>query len=183
MNMRRLVLPIAFALGVMLAGPLSAAEKVSSHDLFQLWNNCGPINMLVANLSADADKIGLRKEDIETTVRSRLRAARIYLVIPEPYLVAHVSVVGHAFSVDVEFKRTVRVPFRKAPPKVLLNNLTVFQTSVPLEYLVPLGHAATWEIGVTGTHGNSPEYILSSVAKFTDRFIDEYLRVNAVACQ
>ena len=34
-----------------------------------------------------------------------------------------------------------------------------------------------------GTHGKDLGYILSSVSQIADRFIDEYLRVNADACE
>ena len=43
--------------------------------------------------------------------------------------------------------------------------------------------AKTWDVASTGTHGQDPNFILSSVAQETDKFIDEYLRVNADACK
>ena len=42
------------------------------------------------------------------------------------------------------------------------------------------GLAATWDRGVVGQGGGA--YILSSVSRLTDKFIDEYLRVNESAC-
>ncbi len=41
----------------------------------------------------------------------------------------------------------------------------------------------TWRRGATGTHGRDESYILSSVSRKVDEFIDEYLRVNADACR
>ena len=41
----------------------------------------------------------------------------------------------------------------------------------------------TWEVGLTGTHGQDSNSVLSSVAHSTDLFIDEYLRVNTDACK
>ena len=75
--MRRLTLP-AVALSLMLAAPTGAAEKVTRIDQFELWNGCGNVRMVVEDLSDGAGKVGLRKADIETAVRSRLRGARIY---------------------------------------------------------------------------------------------------------
>ena len=46
-------------------------------DRFQLWNACGPINLLVESPSYDAGNMGLTREAIATTVRSRLRSARL----------------------------------------------------------------------------------------------------------
>ncbi len=43
--------------------------------------------------------------------------------------------------------------------------------------------ATTWGVGSTGTHSRNPNFILSSVSQHTDKFIDEYLRVNADACK
>jgi len=42
--------------------------------------------------------------------------------------------------------------------------------------------ATTWSLGGIGKHGSSSGYILSHVAEFIDKFIDEYLRVNEDAC-
>ena len=45
------------------------------------------------------------------------------------------------------------------------------------------GRAKTWGQTGTGTHGSDDGYIVQSVSQFTDEFIDEYLRVNAEACE
>jgi len=42
--------------------------------------------------------------------------------------------------------------------------------------------AITWDLGRTGTHGSDSGFILSAVSEDTDKFIDEYLRVNEDAC-
>ena len=43
--------------------------------------------------------------------------------------------------------------------------------------------ATTWYTYGYGTHGQDPTAIVSLVSQLTDKFIDEYLRVNAVACK
>ena len=78
----------------------------------------------------------------------------------------YINVVDRAFNVQVHFVRKVVfvLPFREEDDKLF-------------------GPASTWDTGSTGTHGNDPSYILSSVVRHTDKFIDEYLRVNESACK
>ena len=42
---------------------------------------------------------------------------------------------------------------------------------------------AMWGMELTGTFGRDSNNILSSMALLSDKFIDEYLRVNADACK
>ncbi len=131
-------------------------------DRFQLWNECKPIDLVVESLNNDAAKIGLTKEQIETAVRSRLRAARIYT--PEinntsPYLYVNAHVVSSAYTIGFYLKKVV--------------------TDLKSD---KLGSASTWDRRTTGTHGRDAGYILQGVSRHTDIFIDEYLRVNAEAC-
>ena len=62
------------------------AEEVSDLDRFQLWNDCRAMNLVVEGLNQDAAEIGLTREAIETAVRSRLRAARLYNADAGPFL-------------------------------------------------------------------------------------------------
>ena len=181
---RPTLLAVALALALVLAAPSGAVEEVTWCDRFGLWNGCRPVDVLVVSLSEDAEKIGLRTEYIETTVRSRLRGARIYGGVPrldepdwlgwkvrhgsygEPSLHVDISVVSLAFDIEVEFRRFVKV------------QLTVPEGMDPL-----VGKATTWRTGSTGTHGRDASYILSWVSLHVDEFIDEYLRVNADACR
>ena len=144
-----------------LAALLAAAPSHAQTDLdrFRLWNDCGAVDLVVEDLSDDADGIGLTKTAVETAARSRLRAARLYddTAVPGLYVVVHV--VGHAFSITTEFNKWVTDA----------NGLR--------------GYAGTWRTRGTGTHGGGDAgYILSLIAQHMDRFIDEYLRVNADAC-
>ena len=136
-------------------------------DRFKLWNACEPIYLAVEDLDDDDAKRGLTREAITTTVRSRLRAARLYsseYAPSQPYLYANVNTLSGesrvmAYSTALEFKKSL--------PDPKLNGLE--------------GHATTWETGVVGQ--GDAAYILSSVSRLTDKFIDEYLRVNDSACQ
>ena len=136
------------------------AEEVSDLDRFQLWNDCRAMDLLVVELGQDAADIGLTREAIETAVRSRLRTARLYDADASPYLYVNVRVVGDAFNIDVGYRKLVVDPASG-------------QSS----------YATTWYRGVVGTHGRDGNYILTNTSGSIDRFLDEYLRVNADVCE
>lgn len=149
------VLVAALATVVLLgsATPLSARL-----DLFELENVCEPIALIVEDMDREAMAMGLTQRAILTTVRSRLRAARLYQIQIGPYLYMRVNVVGAAFSVRVAFN------------KVLFDPISGLKFP-----------ATTWQQSATG-EGRDADRILSWIGQSTDRFIDEYLRVNAPAC-
>ena len=134
-------------------------QDMTLYDRFRLWNDCQAMGVLVEDPGRDATEIGLTKSAIETAVRSRLRAARLYddSLRPSSYLYVNINVVGPAFSIRVGYNQE-------------------------MVSAGGWGVAPTWETGVTGTHGKDGSYILSDVSMKMDRFIDEYLRVNADAC-
>lgn len=153
-------------------------------DRFQLWYACEPIYLIVESLPDHAAEWGLTREAITTAVRSRLRAARLYSrssrrsVPYRPGSIVHVSdsrallyvhvnslSEGEAFSVDVEFKKRLS-DWSRLPDPARSGEA---------------GRATTWDTGSVGQ--GDADYILSTVSQLTDRFIDEYLRVNASACQ
>ena len=153
-----------------LAAASASADEVSDYDRFELWNGCKHIGLVVEGQTAGAVKIPLREKDIETAVRSRLRGARIYDDgMANAVLVVSVNIAGPALHIGLEFLRDVEVllPFWEKPEG--MRSL--------------IGKAETWQSGSTGTHGNDPSHILGGVARHTDNFIDEYLRVNADACE
>lgn len=168
--MRRIAL--AVTLCVMLAGPASATEDSKVRlEYMQLWNDCQAVWLVVEGLHDDAAKIGLRRQDIITTIRSRLRGARIFREgqdFQRSMLYANVNIAERAFNLSLGFRRIVKVQFPTVPP----NDLASFTI-----------YAVLWNTASTGTHGGKPGYILSSVAKHTDEFVDEYLRVNKAACE
>ena len=140
-----------------LAAQVSAVEGV---DRFELYTACSTMSLLVEGLHDSATDIGLSTEAVERSVRSRLRAARIYAAgWNTPNLYININVTPRAFSVDVAFRKRVHDP---------LSNLW--------------NVAETWNTGITGTHGGSGGYILQGLAELMDEFIDEYLRVNEQDC-
>ena len=152
------------AAALLLTAASASAGAVSDFDRFQLWNECRAMRLVVESLPNDATAIGLTEDSIEVAVRSRLRAARLYTddyaEVARSSLYAKVNVLGPAFNTALEYWKAVR------------------DLATGLEY-----QATAWEVGSTGTHGQDSNYILSTVAKYTDKFIDEYLRVNADACK
>ena len=135
-------------------------DHLGSKDAFNLWTGCKPVG-LVASLEKHETEIDLTEDEIEIATRSRLRSARLYAEeLTFPFLLVSVHVVGNAFSVDVALLK-------------------------PLVDRVFSGRewgGITWATGSTGTHGTNSNYILSSVSKYIDEFLDDYLRVNADSC-
>lgn len=147
----------------MLAAPACADVREELNlrlGRFQLWNECKPIDLLVGDLDSDAKDISLNQGKIETAVRSRLRSARIFDPEELKYLYVGVTVVDHAFNLRLDFRKPV---------------LDIASDEIFL--------SATWKISFTGAHGKRSEYIMSAIYEAVDEFIDEYLRVNADACQ
>ena len=76
----RLVFPLALAL-VVWPGD-STAQDVSDFDRFQLFNECRPIDLVVADYGVSGrsgwTNIGLTMDRIQTMAESRLRAGRLY---------------------------------------------------------------------------------------------------------
>ena len=122
------------------------------------------MQLVVEELSNDATTLALTKDAITVAARSRLRAARLYsedtAATAWSYLYVNVNVFGSAHGIGVDYNKDVR------------------DIATMLEF-----QATTWRVGGMGTHGPNPNFILLSVARHTDEFIDEYLRVNADACK
>ena len=155
-------IPLSIVLTLCLATSAFAQDDFKfQHDRFQLWNACEPVRLLVEDLNEGATKIGLTRNTIETTVRSRLRAARIYTdsIDADTYLYVNVLVTGSAFNVKFSYN------------KYLLDSIS---GEGPF-------FAVTWTKGTTGIASGS-DFILSVISQRIHGFVDEYLRVNADAC-
>jgi len=130
--------------------------------------------------------VELAEGTIETLVRSRLRAARLFSDLTfEDWL-------GESMKRKLNNQPTEDLP---SPPRTTLGvgiHIVGQAYDIELEYLkdqmidpitgsmYPL---TTWESGSLGTHGDDPNFILSHLSQMTDKFIDEYLRINADACK
>ena len=160
----RLKLGPWLAAALALAPASASAAEVSGLDRFMLWNECRDVGLVVNDLPESVAAFGLDVDAIEVTARSRLRAARLYAeprsVTGLSYLLVLVNAAGPAFNISLEYLKPV------------IDIVTMRE-----------GRARFWSTGETGLHGKNPQYLLSSVAELSDRFIDEYLRVNRDACE
>ena len=144
------------------ASPKDAEDALvsSALDLFHLGNECKPVGLLVERLPTGAATRGLKREDIVTMVRSRLRAARLYRDHTfGPHLYVNVNVLSAAHSIRFDFNK-------------MLNDPISGQSML----------AVTWDKSLLGQDGDV-HFILGGVSQLTDEFIDAYLRVNEEACQ
>lgn len=156
---RQCLMSVIALLVIVVTAP-TFAKEVTDVDRFKLWFSCHSLNLLVEDLPWEAARLGLTKGHIETAVRGKLSAARLYTTLRRPFLHVHVKVSQTNFEVIVRFYKHL---FDRA------SNLWTW--------------AMTWERRSTGLHAGDGNHVLSEVLRFTDTFIDEYLRVNAVACQ
>ena len=134
-------------------------QDAESLSRFRLFTNCQPVRLMVLELrdSEDAIRIGLKRDEIITAVRSRLRASSLYDAAKSGLFILYVEVLvlDSAFSIHVK----------------LVKFLFDINSSTH-------SYASTWETSYIGVHGNSSEYIMSGIYKGTDEFIDEWYRVN-----
>lgn len=181
MHLMYAILPIAFLVVPVIAqGDYWAnlqkddAKQLEFSEINRLGLPCGrKVRLFSGGLSEDAEKIGLTRESIETTVRSRLRGARIYneeLGSELAFLFVHVDVFSNAFNIRLEFNKFVSF-------MPIMNHLGTI--------VHPGGRStvSTWDTGGMGTHGNNPQFILQTLGQYTDIFIDEYLHVNEKVCE
>jgi len=161
---------------------LECLEKIDqsgfnrSRDYFALGNICRSIRLYVLfeEENDDVIKIGLTKDQITTTVRSRLRGARLYSTKGNGSLKVSVNVVGSAFSIGFYFEKSV-IDGQWVAGDVQLNSDNSRVTGMVSIPRVGIGSAITWKRVLTGTHSEEASFILSGVAQGTDHFIDEYL--------
>ena len=158
MTTNKLLFTLALALAVL---PGHATAQSQAVERFQLFNECGPMILVVQDYGDDADwaDMGLTVDRLQTMAESRLRAARLYDATALPYLYVNVLVVGVAYSLGVDY-----------------NKMVYDAVSGETNY------ATTWNIGGTGKHGGDAGFILQGLSENLDRFILEYLRVNEDAC-
>ncbi|MDE0047128.1 MAG: hypothetical protein OXU19_14925 [bacterium] len=178
--MRRQKLAVLIALATMALAMVAAsalAEEPGLAPLFgstaddrervALWNECRPMSFVVDYHNHELDNRTVPTlEDIETAVRRRLVIARLHssrmidALEGGAGLQVSVSVGGPRYSVDIYYVREVWEP------------VTEVWT-----------YASTFNVGSIGIHVGAANSIVSNVSEQTDRFIEEYLRVNADACR
>lgn len=137
----------------------SQEDEIKDGDMFRLWDNCNPMDLMVF-VEKDPKNIVLAEEDVETAVRSRLRAARLYDEEAINVIIVEVLFAGSAFGIQYTYSKGVQ------------------DLSSGLVNL-----ASTWHRVIFGSHGQNPSFVLSRASYLVDLFVDEYLRVNESACQ
>ncbi|MXW13740.1 MAG: hypothetical protein F4120_10385 [Rhodothermaceae bacterium] len=130
----------------------------------QLYTGCGRIHLLV-NVGIEKSEISLTEARVTTTVRSKLRGARIYtsdLAEASAGLIVSIRVLDNAFRYDVALMKEVTDIYGNR------------------------GFALTWIVDNIGTHSGrdtGAQFILNAIGEQVDRFIDQYLEVNEDACE
>ncbi|MYB53716.1 MAG: hypothetical protein F4X77_16195 [Acidobacteriia bacterium] len=147
------------ALAALLAAPAAGQDnEPTGLELFQLFSDCRPVALFV---SSEGAEYGLPEESVRLVAESRLRAARLYADSPDSSagsLYVQVSALNNSFSVSVSYMKFVT-------DRLGLN-----------------GPAITWISPGFGAHGGDGDYIKSTLYDHLDKFLNEYLRVNADAC-
>ena len=156
MYKRLALLPFAALLVSIAAGQ----DLLSRNEGSELFNDCGPMGLVVEELSDDATDIGLTEEALWALTESRLRAARLYPTdLPGPttaMLFVRVHVAGGAFDLSIRYNKVV------------------------IDLSGTRSQSATWS--TTDTHDGNLQRIVLSMSQHLDEFLAEYLRVNELAC-
>ena len=138
-----------------------AHAESSNQDMFWLWNWCSKVDIYVVyERISGAHHLGLTQESIETTVRSRLRGARIFDAEADDHIEMIIGVYNQAYHIQVSMQKIMNDP---------LTDLK--------------GPVGTWSVSHLGIHGDNHQYLLGVIGELTDKFIDESWRVNGKACQ
>jgi len=142
-----------------LLGQIRSQEEPINIDAFQLWGDCEAMDLLVY-LNDDAKaEVGLTIEDVEANVLSRLRPARLYDPSQGAFLHVSIETVGNSYTISVDY-----------------NKMVVDSSALQMSF------APTWQSGNFGGHGYDAGFILSTLSRMIDKFINEYLRVNEAGC-
>lgn len=161
---------IVFATAFLIAHAAEAKE-LSRKDRAHLWNACHPVVLGVSFRSKPKDVPGISRQSVETVVRSRLRAARLYL--NDPGLRSNPTKAKAGFlSVQVQIENDLvfwNVHFEKVHEDIATKLLGFFRSG--------------WTKSAFGGYGNDGNSILYGLAPAIDAFIDDYLRVNEESCR
>ena len=143
---------------------VASAQVSTQHERFFLWNECKPIRLFVRQLvwNGTQEDTASKYNEVMVLIRSRLRAARIYETDENkstPYFgMVLIHSKNTAFVLEMAFTKWLYDPIS--------------------DYTFA---AATWT-ELDGGATTNWEGIRSTISRFTDKFIDDYLRVNADAC-
>jgi len=122
--------------------------------------------VLVEQLGVEAKKLALTEKMILEAVKFKLKQANLEPIVlnkdaesyGDAYIYVNVSLVGVAFTVTLALNRTVL--YKTGDTYYVLNS------------------NPTWIRSITGTHANNRKFVLQSVSKILDVFLDEYFEAN-----
>ena len=135
----------------------------------RLWNDCRPLDVLVADPSEYAVAIGLTKEKVTNFVHRKLETAHIEdkddtSFNVHRYLQVSLLVTRISFAIVVEYMGLLYI--------YLGNDLDEYvETFGSLDQTVSVG-----------SHFGKAKPIMQRLSKQIDHFISEYLRVNREVC-
>ncbi len=167
---------LAVLIALLIAWPVAAYGL--NRDKFGLWNDCEPVD-LVVNLFINplSNEAGSLKDRIRTMIEGRLRAARIYT--------------GYYFEGGAGGDYNGSGSILEVSLANVGEGLGI-TTALILEVYRPdideYGVGVLWRKGFTGQAtlwdpmSGDWGWVLQELSELTDRFINEYLRVNADAC-
>ena len=146
------------------ASAQTANPIADAREREELWVTNYRNLAVVISLEDGVSEVGLTEDMVRTKVELRLRQANIRpsarpVGINDPQtLLVSVSVVGQGFHIEIEFMR-------------------------PVHWFLPDGTRAdhmetVWIRGRTGTHASKPDFILSTIDKGLDQFLNAYLKAN-----
>ena len=145
----------------LLASTECMAES-DEQDCFELWTGCGAIHPLV---DVEDNEIGVDKAAVVNAVESRLLAARVYSAdIPGAAggLLVNIRFAGAAHNIRIGFGA-----FSGG-----------FRSDLGFRSFITI----PWDRGSFGAHAPAA-HIMEVVRQFLDEFMNDYLRVNAPACE
>ncbi len=132
-------------------------RRLLSEAKGEVLEGINALDVLIESLNEEALELGLTENRLQTVTELRLRKEGIKITGPQdPTLYVNVNVVGKAYHISLEIKE-------------LLDLIRIKNSCLVV---------VTYNKGFTGTHGNKPEFIVSSLSILLDIFLNDYYKAN-----
>lgn len=159
---------VAFWVFLATGAGLAAKERVTDREYFELGAGCSPmaLQVHVSHTSTPIRASPPTKAEVTAAVRSRLRAAGLYTDESWRFMLfVSVRTTGYAVALHLRFYKL----FGETSPLFDKGQYTG----------AAITHLELW----VGQYEGGDTYITGGLARLMDKFIDDYLRVNAAACK
>ena len=127
--------------------------------------------------------IRLEQEEVKAAARSRLQDAGLYSAEPITSVFSvlwmSVDVSGESFEIKTNFRKRLIDP--ASGESALADTWELMNAFVGKKLDVD-DYREMALLLMPKNHSNDPGYVLYAVSQHTDKFIEEYLRINADAC-